>query len=176
MEGIDDFLSDLDGSDYLHLADQYLFGRKAHTRFGGNFFDVSSAPPTRDPPTVDLVAEIYKVLVSNGQKPDPTAVYILYTSNFPNQNYYCAFHDYDPAPGGTIIHLAYIPNPTATQIGCPADIDPLYQPNPYSAPTRELANSTAHEFMETITDPNVDAWVGPNDREFSDLCNFIFQI
>jgi hypothetical protein len=74
------------------------FRPEGPTRFGGNFFDVSSAPPTRDPPTVDLVTEIYKVLVSNGQKPDPTAVYILYTSNFPNQNYYCAFHDYDPAP------------------------------------------------------------------------------
>jgi hypothetical protein len=180
VEGIDDFLSDLDGSDYLHIADQYFFGQKAHTRFGGNFFDVSSNPPTQDPPTVDLVAEIYKVLVSNGQKPDPTAVYMLYTSNFPNENYYCAFHDYDPAPDGTIIHLAYLPTPTINllandQMGCPIDFDPLIKPNPYSDSTRGLADSTAHEFMETITDPNVDAWVDPNFTEIGDLCNYVFQ-
>jgi hypothetical protein len=30
--------------------------------------------------------------------------------------------------------------------------------------------------MEKIKDPNVDAWVGPNDTEIGDLCNFIFQI
>jgi hypothetical protein len=180
VDGIDDFLGDLDGSNYLHIADQYLFGQTAHTRFGGNFFDVSTAPPTQDPPTVDLVAEIYKVLVSNGQRPDPTAVYMLYTSNFPIENYYCAFHDYDPAPDGTIIHLAYLPTPTINllandQTGCPIDFDPLIKPNQYSDSTRGLANSTAHEFMETITDPNVDAWVDPNFNEIGDLCNYVFQ-
>lgn len=38
-EGLDDFLEGLGGSPYLGLANEYLFGQEAHTRFGGNLFD-----------------------------------------------------------------------------------------------------------------------------------------
>jgi hypothetical protein len=180
VEGIDDFLSDLDGSDYLHIADQYLFGQKAHTRFGGNLFDPSA--PTEMPVDAqfnDLIyPEVFKVLQGNGLKPDPTAVYLVYTSNFPAEAFadgFCAFHTYDFSPDGTIIHLAYMPNSASVPSFCGTDFDPLYKPNSYSEPTRAVANSTAHELMETITDPNSDAWVAPNFIEIGDLCDFIFQ-
>jgi hypothetical protein len=40
------------------------------------------------------------------------------------------------------------------------------------------ANSTAHELMESITDPNRDAWVdltGNVGNEIGDPCNFTYK-
>ncbi len=175
-EGIHEFLEGLDGSSYLDIADQYMFGLDAHTHFGGDIFDYS-APLTEDPPTAPIVAEIYNVLSANGQKPDPTALYMVFTSNFPNENYYCAFHDYGLAPDGTAIHITYVPNYSSTLASCSTNLDPLFTPNKHSEATRQMVDATAHEFMESITDPQFDAWEGPppNYDEIGDPCNFVFQ-
>jgi len=45
LTGIDQFLSGLNGSPYLAIADQYLFGAKLTTRFGGNIFYKNQPPP-----------------------------------------------------------------------------------------------------------------------------------
>jgi hypothetical protein len=59
LEGIDDFLESLDGSAHLAIADQYMFGQKRHTHFGGNLSD-SSAPPVQGVPIENIVDEVYK--------------------------------------------------------------------------------------------------------------------
>jgi hypothetical protein len=178
QESIDDFLENLDGSAYLAIADQYMFGQKTHTHFGGNLFD-SSAPPVQDVPTADIVAEVYKILTANRMKADPAALYAVYVSNFPNENYYCAYHDVTPAPDGTLIHVIYVPNSTFAP-GCKTNGDPLFSPDRHSEATRAMANSTAHEIMESITDPDNDrygiGWVNLTfGLEVADFCNFIFQ-
>jgi hypothetical protein len=118
QEKLDGFLEGLDGLAYLAIADQYMLGEKAHTHFGGNFFD-DSAPPSQDPIPIILggndiiVTEIANVLSKRGVKPDPTAIYMVYTANFPLENYYCAFHNSDFAPDGiTGVNYAYLPNMT----------------------------------------------------------------
>jgi hypothetical protein len=177
-DGIDDILQDgFEGSVYLAIVNQYLFGKKAHTRFGGNFFD-HSAPPTQDPPTTEIVAEVYKVLSNYGVTPDPTAIYSVYTSNFPNQNYYCAFHDYGTSPDGTLIHVIYVPNIRGSAVaiaGC-AVAPPDLSCNSHSVATQAAANSTAHELLESITDPNNDAWWNVEfNNEIGDPCNFTYK-
>ena len=173
QDGIDDFFHILDGTPYLALANQYLFGKSANVKFGGNFYDYS-APPTQDPPTTEIVTEVYNVLTANGLKPDPTALYAVYTSNFPNENYYCAFHDHGPASDGTDIHIMYIPN-SQNQSLCWVQ-PPELSCNARSNGLQAGANSTAHELMESITDPNNDAWwnVEFND-EIGDPCNFTYK-
>jgi len=183
-DGLDNFLESLDGSEYLQIADQYMFGQKTRTRFGGNLFDYS-APPVQDVPSTDIVAEVHQVLTANGMKADPTALYTVYVSNFPNENYYCAYHDVAPAPDGTPIHIIYVPNDTSAVSGCGTNfsplfapnVDPLFTPNTYSGATSAMANSTAHEVMESITDPDAsDGWVNlALGVEIGDPCNFIFQ-
>jgi uncharacterized membrane protein len=180
VEGIDELLSDLDGSDFLHIADQYLFGQRAHTRFGGNLFDPSA--PTEMPVDAqfnDLIyPEVFKVLQANGLKPDPTAIYAVYTSNFPAEaiaDGFCAFHTYDFSPDGAVIHLAYMPNSASVPAYCGTDFDAVFKPNSYSEPTRAVASATGHEFMETITDPNGDAWYNANFSEIGDPCAYIYQ-
>jgi hypothetical protein len=156
LDGLDDFLQGLDGSAYLHLADQYLFGKHAHTRFGGNLHDYS-APPSLPNSYDDIGAPVCKVLSDYGMIPDPTAIYAVYTSNFPNQPYYCAFHFDYFCPDGGHIHVAYLPNITANAqgiAGC-AVAPPDLRCNSLSVGTQSAANFTAHEVMETITDPNI---------------------
>jgi len=173
-DGIDDILEDgFEGSPYLALANQYLFGQKAHVRFGGNLFD-HSAPPTQDQPTSVFVTEVYNVLIENGEKPDPTAVYAIYASSSATPFPYCANHDYGIGPDGTAIHFFFVPN---------ASDEPLcwVQPpelscNHHSNGLQAAANSTAHELMESITDPNSDAWVSlPTYNEIGDPCNFTYK-
>ncbi len=185
VEAIDTFLEDLDGSDYLHIADQYMLGGTAHTRFGGNLFD-SSAPPI-DPVALlvqgidPITPVILNALQNNGLKLDPTAVYLLLTSNFPNEpppyNTYCAWHGYGTGADNVTptFQVAYLPNPTSAPSICPANADPLFNPNNYSDGTRTMINFTAHEFMETITDPNIGGWYAPDGNEIGDPCAFVFQ-
>jgi len=180
--GIDEFLEGLEGSEYLAIADQYMFGRKAHTRFGGNFYDHSPVSPDPiDPVTyADIFgAEVCKVLGENKVKPDPNAIYMVYTSNFPLDMTTvlgaCAFHEPATCSDGTVIKLAYVPNSSIAD-GCnPSAVPPFFTADKRSEGTRAMANVTAHEFMETITDPNIDAWVNlSNYSEIADQCAWIF--
>ena len=177
--GLDGFLQGLDETSFLDIADQYMFGVDAHTHFGGDLFDYS-APPLEpvDLTTfsfINVASEICGVLKANGKKPDPLGLYIVYSSNFPNQNYYCAIHDPDTCADGTVLNVAYVPNPT-TQPNCQTNFEPLITPNRQSEPTRAMANDSAHEIMEAITDPNVDAWYSPvTGNEIGDPCSYEFQ-
>jgi hypothetical protein len=171
---IDEFLEGLDGSPYLAIADQYMLGQKAHTHFGGNLFD-NSAPTTQTDIfaiDADVNKEVAKVLQQYGMKPDPNAVYNVFTSNFPNQGIFCAFHDANPAPDGTLINYTYVPNPT-DNYGCENFEDPFIARNPISQGTLDVASATAHEFMETITDVYFDGWHDPNFIEVGDPCDFL---
>jgi hypothetical protein len=174
QDGIDNFFRILNETPYLALANQYLFGKSAHVRFGGNLYDYS-APPTQDPSTTEIVTEVYNILSAQGVKPDPTAFYAVYTSNFPNEGYYCAFHGPAPSPDGTMIHVMFIPN-SENQPACWVQ-PPELSCNSRSNGLQAAANATAHELMESITDPNIDAWVNmpAGYNEIGDPCNFTYK-
>jgi len=38
-----------------------------------------------------------------------------------------------------------------------------------------MIDFTAHEVLETITDPNFNGWFAPNGNEVGDSCDFVFQ-
>jgi hypothetical protein len=168
--GIETLLGGFNSSDYLAIANQYL-SQAATSRFGGSLFD-SSAPPTHSPTTTTIVSEVASVLADNGLSPDPNAIYLVYTSNFPHLNF-CAWH----AAGsirGTTVQVGYLPNTTGVS-GCdPGNLFPTA--NPYSQGTRSLADSTAHEFMESVTDPvPLTGWADKNAQEIGDKCNFVYD-
>jgi hypothetical protein len=172
-DGINHWFRVLNDTAYLALANQYMFGKEASVQFGGNLYDYSP-PPTLDVPSTDIVAEVASVLKANGMKIDPHALYTVFTSNFPNEQYYCAYHDYVPAPDGTMVHVMYIPN---------SNNQPLcwVQPPELSCNTRSnglqaAANATAHELMESMTDPDIDAWYNLTlGIEVGDPCSFTYK-
>lgn len=167
VTGMTQLLGGLNGSSYLGIAGQYMRGAGISSTFGGSVFD-TNAPPTKGPKPSDLGTEVAKFFAT----PDPSALYLVYTSNFPHINY-CAWHSYATANGVTF-QVAYIPN-NALAPGCsPYTVANLHA-NSYSDGTVANADSTAHEFMEAITDAHIGAWYDNSGSEIGDKCNFNYQ-
>jgi hypothetical protein len=168
--GIDALLGGLNGTTFLGVAQQYMRGAAVGSAFHTNWTD-TSAPPLRSPSVSTIVAEACKVIAANGRTPDPNALYLVFTSNFPRHVNYCAWHSSGTC-NGTTIQVSYQPNTTGIA-GC--DPGNLYNCNTYSQGTRSLANVASHEFMEAITDPDLNAWYDSSGQEIGDKCAWQFS-
>jgi hypothetical protein len=166
--GIESMLRGLDGSAYLAVADQYMRGAKATTRFAGSLEDRTT------PPASFLVdTEVCRILDANGVAPRSDGQYFLYASNSMNWTVtVCAWHT-NATCHGVPIQIAYMPNPRLSASGgCDAN-DDLRCSAGGSQTTRNWQNFTAHELMETITDAHPSeqtAWVAPWIDEIGDAC------
>ena len=161
------------GSAYLNTATQYMRGATAtRTQYLGALFD-TSAPPSKGPTTATIVNEVAKVLSANGIPADPNAVYLVYTSNLPQVNY-CAWHSFGTV-NGVSTQVANLP---FTSSSCFPTTD-TYSDNSWRFYARALADSTAHEFMEAITDPQTSsttyAWLDKNGAEIGDKCDYVYS-
>jgi IPT/TIG domain len=75
---------------------------------------------------------------------------------------YCAYHSAIAAPGGTII---YADEPYVLGIeGCDS------KEHPNGASDSALLGGLSHEHNESITDPQLNAWYGPEGAENGDKC------
>jgi hypothetical protein len=170
QSGIDSLFSGLEGTAFLSVANQYMRGGTENSSFHTNLFD-SSSPPGHGPKTSAIVSEACKVIGANGLTPDSSAIYFVYTSNFPGHVSYCAYHGHGSC-NGVDIQVAYMPN-TSGIAGC--DPGNLYNCNGYSQGTRSLGNVTSHEYMEAITDPDLNAWYDSSGSEIGDKCAWQFS-
>jgi hypothetical protein len=168
--GIAALFEGMNGASFLGIGTQYMCGATASSSFLTSLTDTSSSPPSRGPSTSTIVNEACKVINANGQLADPTALYLVYTSNFPAHVSYCAWHSAGTC-NGVIIQVAYMPNVTGIA-GC--DPGNNYSCNSYSQGTRSLANVSSHEFMEAITDPDLNAWYDSSGAEIGDKCAWQF--
>jgi hypothetical protein len=172
--GIESVLEGLQGSSFLNIATQYMRGASVSSSFQGHLTDTTSSPPTSSPSTSTIVSEACRVINAHGLTADPTAIYFVFTSNYPSgQINYCAWHD-----SGTCnrvkIQVAYMPN-LAGISGCSV----YTNCNSYSMATKALANVTSHEFMEAITDASPRlfsyAWIDSSFAEVADKCAWQFS-
>jgi hypothetical protein len=166
--GMTALLTGFENSSYLGIAAQYMRGGGVATTYAGALTD-SSLPPASGVSASTLGNEVCK-LVAN---PDPNGVYIVFTSNGPSRGSFCAWHNKATCNGVTF-QVAYIPNQallpgcspyTVSNLGC----------NTYSVGTVSSADSVAHEFMESVTDPLITAWYDKQKAEIADKCNFNYQ-
>jgi hypothetical protein len=167
--GLPSLLQGFNGSSYLGIAGQYMRGAAISSAFVQSMSD-SSAPPKHSPSTATIVNEACRAIAANGLTPDASALYAVFTSNFPHVNF-CAWHDHGTC-NGVDIQVAYMPN-LAGIAGC--DPGNLFSCNSYSQGTRALADAMAHEFMETVTDADLSAWYDQQGQEIGDKCNFTFS-
>jgi len=167
-----DFLSNIGSSPYGQVAHQYMRGAALNMALAGTFVDASPAPTT-EPDTLSIANEIAKVLAQSGAAPDPAGVYVVYTATFAHASRapgYCAWHT-NASINGVIIAEAYMPNLT-NALGCAV---PSFNENQYSATARDLANVTAHEVMESVTDPiPYTGWLDRRRQEIGDKCAWQF--
>jgi len=167
--GITSLFNGFSNSNYLAVSNQYMRNNTASLNFQTNWTD-TSAPPNHNPSSSVIVNEACKMINNNNSSPDSNAIYFVYTSNFPHLSY-CGYHSYGSC-NGVNIQVAYIPN-TSGIGGC--DPGNLYNCNSYSQGTRSMANVSAHEFIETITDSSLSAWYDSAGSEIMDKCNFQFD-
>ena len=170
MSGIDALLSGLGGSPYLATVDQYVRTPPAKATFVGHLMETSPSP-THSPSTQELVDKVCQVLADARQVPNVNALYLVFTDGFPDPSDFCVFHDVGSCSGGQKIHIAYLPNLANAPQCDPGD---LFHCNGLSEGTRAVANVTAHEVIEMITDPDLNAWVDRTGEEIADKCNFQF--
>ena len=170
MSGLDTFLTGLDGSPYLGVANQYMRRQQSRAKFLGHIMETSPSP-THSPSTEEIVAKVCQVLDDARQVPNPNTLYLVFTDGFPEQSNFCAWHDGGKCPGGQRIHVAYLPSMANAPQCDPGD---LFACNQYSEPTRALANVTAHEVLEMVTDPDGNAWVDRAGEEIADKCVWRF--
>ncbi len=163
--GIASLLSGLDSSTLLRVAAQYMRGATVHSAYGGAWRD-PSAPPAKVTPAV-LGAEVARALGDGalGGAVDPHAVYLVYTSAPPKGGSFCAWHS-GASVDGTPVAVAYLPD-VAGITGCADPTPSTFSQDPTLA---TLANDTSHEFMESVTDPQITAWYDQSGREIGDKC------
>jgi hypothetical protein len=94
-------------------------------------------------------------------------LYLVY-SQTPVPGGYCGWH-YFGSCGGSAIEYAYILN-MDNIVGCSSPVA-----GGHSAGLSAIANVSAHEISETLTDPDVNGWRNPTGAEIGDLCNFTFD-
>jgi len=161
---LEQVLSGFGGSSYLQIATQYLRGASATSTFLGSFAD-PTPPPGKSLSVAALASEVTSVLAAHAVTPDPSDIYMVFTSNFVNGGS-CAWHS-SSTIGSSLVQLAYMPNTSGVK-ACDAGT-PF---GGWSEGTRSVMDSTAHELMEAVTDavPGT-AWKDKNGAEIGDKCN-----
>jgi hypothetical protein len=188
------FLRNLEVSDFIHVADQYV-GLSAPNRYGvGQRAVVNYKPSMAKVPgfsdyqpltDADIQAVVHAVALATGETGYGHIYHVFlppgqdecfdssytecYSPDNPNAFYFCAYHssvDFD------IGHVLYTVEPFQNNYGCA--VEP-------GTPNGELVDSTDnvldHETLETITDPDGTGWwntanTGVYGEEVGDLCEF----
>lgn len=168
--GLTSLAQGFNNSTFLNdIFPQYMHGSSVTTSFVESLYDATS-PPNRGPSVSTIVNEACQVIGANHLTPDSSAVYVVLTANFPAHVNYCAWHSYGTCNGKTI-QVAYMPNTTGVA-GCN---DPVFTCNQLTQGTNGIANVLSHEFSETITDPNQNAWYDSSGSEIGDKCAWTFS-
>jgi hypothetical protein len=170
VSGLDSFFSGFGGSHYADDSTEYngsdgVYVTNSST-YLGHVFD-NSAAPTRALSTKTAAAEACKIVNNN---PDPNALYLIYTSTGAGHVSYCAWHTWATCSNGAPIQVAYMPNLDGVG-GC----DPGQYAG-HSVGLAALANVTAHELSETITDPRGGGWFDSSGQENGDKCAWSFPV
>ena len=166
--GADAFLEGLVKSSYLGIAAQYMPGDSISTTAGPDLSDTKTPPPAHSPKVSTLASEVAALVGANNL--DPNAVYLVFTSNFPSGASFCAWHG-SAVVDRVDIKVAYLPNVASV----PACQSPALQGNPYLPGTQSNMDDAAHEFMEAITDPDINAWYDHSGYEIADKCQTVYQ-
>ena len=166
ITGLTSFFQGWGGSGYAGSLTEYG-GQNgqitAASTYLGSVIDPSAAP-AGSPSVGTVIAEVEKLV----PVPDPAALYVVYGTTPRGTSTACAWHSawsYKRHP----VQVAWVFN---------LDGDPSCDPHDsfttHSQGLSALANTTAHELAETITDPRGLGWFALSGRgENGDKCNFV---
>lgn len=154
------FLQGLGGSHYASLANEY--GLSAALTYQGTVVNTSSSFALGN--TGNDVQTLTNVVCGVVSNVNYNTIYVVYADTPQSASAsFCAWHSAGTCRGVTT-HVEYIPN-----LDGQADCDP--GSGTIGGPE---ANVTAHESMETITDPELRSWYDAQEDEIGDKCAWSF--
>ncbi len=168
ITGMDRFFNGFGGSRYANTSTEFYDSTgtiTANAAYQGHVLD-SSAAPNRAAKTSAIIDEACKMSSNN---PDPNGVYFVFTSTKAGNVNYCAWHSWGTCSNGAKIQVAYMPNLDGVA-GC----DPQDNASGNSQGLAAVANVTAHELVEAITDPRGTGWYDSSGQENADKCAWSF--
>jgi hypothetical protein len=168
INGMDRFFKGFGGSSYAFTSSEYYDQSgyiTANSNYLGYTFDTTAAP-ARALSVSGAVAETCK-LTANA--PDANTVYFIFTSTGAGNVGYCAWHSWGTCSNGSKVQVAYMPNLDGVA-GC----DPSDSVTGNSQGLAAIANVTAHELLEAITDPRGTGWQDSSGSENGDKCAWSF--
>lgn len=168
ITGLASFFQGFGGSNFAGTNTEYAGTNGQVTTamtYLGNTIDATQ-PPSKALTVSQAVAEACKV---SGNNPDASAVYFIYTSTTAGHVNYCAWHSWGNCSNGAPVQVAYMPN-----IDGIAGCDPGGSLHGHSQGLAALANVTAHELSEGITDPRGTGWYDNSGAENADKCAWVF--
>jgi hypothetical protein len=169
ITGLDSFFAGFGGSNYAKTNTEYSGTNgqvTAASTYLGHTIDAATVPTTALT-TTQAVSEACKI---TGNAPDPGALYLIYTASGAGNANYCAWHSWGSCSNGAPIQVAYMPN-----IDGLAGCDPGDTWTTHSQGLAAVANVTAHELSETITDPAGVTWWDRSGAENGDKCAWAFS-
>ena len=162
-------LAGMQGSGYQAIVNEYLKGGVATTTFNPAHVWADTSAPAANATTEQVAAEVARYLAATGQKPDAHAIYLVY-STAPVVGENCAWHNARPVTAsGTnaVVNLAYVPDATGA-VHCDGGVTV----GSLSLAASSVATSTAHEILETMSDPIPGAtWADAAKAEIGDICS-----
>jgi phosphate-induced protein 1 len=170
------FASSLGGSSYFNINTTYYNGNGQHVTglaaYAGSTTDsYSHGTALSDAAVQDIVSNA----IGGGKLPkDTNAVYMVLTSADVNETsgfctQYCGWHS-SASISGSDIKYGFIGNPDRCPTACAAQsISPNGNPG-----ADGMASIIAHEFEESITDPDLNAWYDFRGEENADKCAWTF--
>ncbi len=107
---------------------------------------------------------------------DPAGLYFVFTdpsvtvSGFGTS--FCGYHGYFTPTTGTapVVQYSFVGNPNKYMTGCAAQTS---SPNG-NGPADAMASVTAHELVEAVSDPQLNAWFDSAGNENADKCAWVF--
>jgi hypothetical protein len=178
ISGIQAFFGGFGGSNYAHTSAEYngIDGKFVTTSstFLGSAVDNSSAP-RRAPQVSAVQTEVCNVLSARGITPRSDALYSVYATTTRGSAGYCAWHSYGSCNGTPVQFAWYF------TLDGDAGCDPGTPTGSYNGTATNsqglaaLANVTAHELSETITDPRNGGWYDAGNGENGDKCAWSFS-
>jgi hypothetical protein len=168
ITGVASFYEGYGGTNYALASTEYT-GSNGQVgtaiTYGGNLVDTSAAP-SRAPKVSAIQNEVCKMIAN----PVPNGYYPVYVDTPRGSAQYCAWHSYGSCNG------------VAVQFGFFFDLDGDAGCDPQDGRTvssqglEALANVSAHELSETMTDPRNGGWYDSGGNENGDKCAWTFNV
>jgi hypothetical protein len=182
---LDTFLENLGGSPAFNVNTEYFDASNQHVQNVLNYSPATNSYDDAYSLGTSLSGSFETTILHNavaaGHLPaDINGIYILTISpdvKLP-KSVWCAFHTHTTAivTGEDIKYTLAADPPPNILSSCSGNLATFHDTTSPNGDIGmdEVVDSLIHEFSETVTDPDLNAWFTSNGSEVGDLCNFVY--